>query len=129
MARSIRHSREALPFKTKFTLDTFLVDGDALADPGDVFILLHENDEGRLELVWEPAKVVSSRRIPGETASTMYLLRYNQAHAKNAVSDIDHAVNKIQALTAIDLHMREPGAKAVELSDEQATELIAEFWG
>lgn len=129
VARSIRRSPEARPFKTKFKLDTYLVDGDTQAGPGDVFILLHEDDEGRLELVWEPAKVVGSRRIPGKRAGTMYLLRYNQGHENNAASDIDYVVDEIQELTAIDLRKRKPGAKAIELRDEQAAALIAEFWG
>ncbi|WP_127363879.1 hypothetical protein [Brevibacterium linens] len=84
--------------------------------------------EGQLVQVWEPAKVVGSRQIPGKSLSTMYLLRYNQEHEENAVSDIDFALGEIQALIGKDLRKWDHD-KAVELSDGQGTELIAALWG
>ena len=128
VARSIRRSKEARELKTRFKLDTYLVGSDARAEPGDVFVLVHMDDEGQLVQVWEPAKVVGSRQIPGKSLSTMYLLRYNQEHEENAVSDIDFALGEIQALIGKDLRKWDHD-KAVELSDDQGTELIAALWG
>lgn len=128
VARSIRRSKEARQFKTRFKLDTYLVGSDARAEPGDVFILVHVDDEGQLVQVWEPAKVVGSRQTPGKNPSTMYLLRFNQGHEENAVSDIDFAVGEIQTLIGKDLRKWDHD-KAVELSDDQGTELIAALWG
>lgn len=128
VARSIRRSKEARELKTRFKLDTYLVGSDARAEPGDVFILVHMDDEGQLVQVWEPAKVVGSRQIPGKSPSTMYLLRYNQGHEGNVVEDIDFAVGEIQTLTGKDLWQRDDD-KAVELSDAQGAEVIAALWG
>ena len=129
VARSIRRSKEARELKTRFTLDTYLVGSDARAEPGDVFILVHMNDEGQLVQVWEPAKVVGSRQVPGKSLSTMYLLRYNHEHEEKAVSDIDYALGEIQTLTGKDLRQREYEDKAVEISDAQGAKLIAALWG
>lgn len=127
VARSIRSSKEARPFKTRFELDTYLVGSDARAEAGDVFVLVNMNDEGQLVRVWEPAKVVASRQVPGKNSSTMYLLRYNRRHEENAVSDIDFALGEIQAQTGKDLRQWDHD-EAVELSDAQGTELIAALW-
>lgn len=128
VARSIRSSKEARQFKTKFKLDTYLVGSDSRAEPGDVFILVHMNDEGQLAQVWEPAKVVGSRQIPGKSPSTMYLLRYNQGHEGNVVEEIDFAVGEIQTLTGKDLWQWNDD-KPVELSDAQGADVIAALWG
>ena len=106
-----------------------LVGSDARAEPGDVFILVHMNDEGQLVQVWEPAKVVGSRQIPGKSLSTIYLLRYNHEHEEWVVSDIDYALGEIQTLTGKDLRQREYEDKAVEISDAQGAKLIAALWG
>lgn len=129
VAKSMKRSTRAQQFKAKYEVDTYLVDGKPQAAPGDVFILLRENDEGQLELVWEPAKIISVRAVPEEDSSTMYLLRYNQGFEENPVEDIDYAVDQIRQMTEVDLRKRKFRAKALQLSERQGEELIAEFWG
>jgi hypothetical protein len=129
VAQSMRGSKEARQFKTRFTLDTYQVESAARAKAGDVFVLVHKDDEGELVQVWEPAKVVGSQRIPGTTSNTMYLLRYNRRHEENVVSDMEFALREIQTLTGNDPRQWDHDSKAVELSDAQGAELIAALWG
>lgn len=127
--QSLRHLNRGSSLETKFVLDPFVVDGEVQAKRGDVFILVHEGEKRSLELVWEPAKVVGSRQVNGQTPSTMYLLRYNRGHATKAISNIEYALDEIQELTAIDLRNRTPGAAPVELSDSQGADVVAALWG
>lgn len=129
VANSMKRWTRAKQFETKYEVDTYLVAGKTQAVPGDVFILLHENDEGQLELVWEPAKIIGARPVTEEDSSTMYLLRYNRGFQENSMDDIDYAMDQIRQVAGVDIGRRKSGAKAIQLSEQQGENLIAKFWG